>query len=50
MDHLARSLRARQRVLAAFNKRQSDFASLREWNDYLERVEKLIFNLSLIHI
>ena len=46
MDHLARSLRARQRVLAAFNKRQSDFASLREWNDYLERVETLIFNLT----
>lgn len=46
MDLLARATRARQRVLAVFNARQSDFESLRAWNDHLERVEELIFNLT----
>ena len=46
MDLLARATRARQRVLAVFNARQSDFESLRAWNDHLERVEALIFNLT----
>ena len=46
MDALARATRARQRVLAVFNARQSDFESLRAWNDHLERVETLIFNLT----
>nr|CAG4638680.1 EOG090X0BPM [Cyclestheria hislopi] len=35
----------RKRVLKDFNKRQEDFASLREYNDYLEEVETIIFNL-----
>ncbi|OUS46544.1 CDK-activating kinase assembly factor MAT1-domain-containing protein [Ostreococcus tauri] len=43
---LARAVRARERVLNAFNREQSDFATLREWNDYLERREELIFNLT----
>nr|CAG4652100.1 EOG090X0BPM [Triops cancriformis] len=35
----------RKRVLKDFNKRQEDFASLNEYNDYLEEVETIIFNL-----
>ena len=46
MESLTKSLRARARVLAIFNKRQGDFESLKAYNDYLERVEELIFNLS----
>lgn len=29
----------------SFNKREEDFASLREYNDYLEEVEDMVFNL-----
>lgn len=43
---LTRAVRARQRVLAVYNRAQSDFATLREWNDYLETREELIFNLA----
>ena len=28
-----------------YNKRQSDFSALKEYNDYLEEVETIIFNL-----
>nr|CAG4644234.1 EOG090X0BPM [Lepidurus arcticus] len=35
----------RKRVLKDFNKRQEDFATLSEYNDYLEEVETIIFNL-----
>nr|CAG4643445.1 EOG090X0BPM [Ilyocryptus agilis] len=35
----------RRRILKEYNKRQEDFASLREYNDYLEEVETIIFNL-----
>ncbi|KAF2316982.1 hypothetical protein GH714_009685 [Hevea brasiliensis] len=31
--------------LKRFNKREEDFPSLREYNDYLEEVEDMIFNL-----
>jgi len=43
---LTKALRARQRVTSVYNKRQGDFATLREWNDYLESVEEMIFNLT----
>ena len=46
MDSLTKSLRASARVLAIFNKRQGDFETLKAYNDYLERVEELIFNMS----
>ncbi|CAG7836358.1 unnamed protein product, partial [Allacma fusca] len=36
----------RRRVLKDFNKREADFRSLREYNDYLEEVEEIIFNLA----
>ena len=35
----------RKRVLRDFNKRQEDFTTLRDYNDYLEEVETIIFNL-----
>ncbi|KAJ1530567.1 hypothetical protein ONE63_005452 [Megalurothrips usitatus] len=35
----------RRRVLRDFNKKEEDFSSLREYNDYLEEVETIIFNL-----
>ncbi|XP_014776810.1 CDK-activating kinase assembly factor MAT1 isoform X1 [Octopus bimaculoides] len=36
----------RKRILKDFNQRESDFSSLNEYNDYLEMVETLIYNLS----
>ncbi|XP_050315748.1 CDK-activating kinase assembly factor MAT1 [Anthonomus grandis grandis] len=36
----------RRRVLRDFNKKEEDFASLREYNDYLEEVETIIYNLT----
>ena len=36
----------RKRVLRDFNKKEEDFATLREYNDYLEEVETVIYNLS----
>nr|CAG4641972.1 EOG090X0BPM [Eurycercus lamellatus] len=35
----------RRRILKEYNKRQEDFPNLREYNDYLEEVETIIFNL-----
>jgi len=36
----------RRRLLRDFNKKEEDFVTLREYNDYLEMVEDLIYNLS----
>lgn len=36
----------RQRVSKTFNKRREDFATLKEYNDYLEEVEDIIYKLS----
>ncbi|XP_066141702.1 CDK-activating kinase assembly factor MAT1 [Euwallacea fornicatus] len=36
----------RRRVLRDFNKKEEDFASLREYNDYLEEIETIIYNLT----
>ncbi|KAK9692602.1 CDK-activating kinase assembly factor MAT1 [Popillia japonica] len=36
----------RKRVLRDYNKREEDFNSLREYNDYLEEIETIIFNLT----
>jgi len=36
----------RRRILKDFNKQEEDFSSLREYNDYLEMVEDIIFNLT----
>lgn len=35
----------RRRILKDFNKHEEDFDSLREYNDYLEMVEDIIYNL-----
>ncbi|CAL8129180.1 unnamed protein product [Orchesella dallaii] len=35
----------RRRVLRDFTKQESDFPNLREYNDYLEQLETIIFNL-----
>ncbi|GAB1608418.1 CDK-activating kinase assembly factor MAT1-like [Argonauta hians] len=36
----------RKKILKDFNQKESDFPSLNEYNDYLEMVETLIYNLS----
>jgi len=36
----------RRKVLRDFNKKEDDFASLREYNDYLETIETIVFNLA----
>ncbi|XP_022912889.1 CDK-activating kinase assembly factor MAT1 [Onthophagus taurus] len=36
----------RKRVLRDFNKKEEDFNSPREYNDYLEEIETIIFNLT----
>lgn len=36
----------RRRVLRDFNKKEEDFETLAEYNDYLEEVETIIYNLS----
>lgn len=40
-----REVDIRKRVAAVFNKREEDFESLRDWNDYLNDVEDITFNL-----
>src|SRR5271170_719026 len=40
-----REVDIRQRINKSFNKRREDFKSLRAYNDYLEEVEDIIFNL-----
>lgn len=36
----------RKRVLRDFNKKEEDFSTLQEYNDYLEEVETIIYNLT----
>lgn len=36
----------RKRVIRDFNKKEEDFQTLREYNDYLEQVETIVFNLT----
>lgn len=40
-----REVDIRRRVAGVFNKREEEFESLRHWNNYLEKVENLTFNL-----
>lgn len=42
---IEREVDIRRRVGAIFNKTQRDFVGLREWNDYLQTVEDLIFEI-----
>ncbi|XP_072960401.1 uncharacterized protein [Typha angustifolia] len=41
----AKEMAIRRRVANIFNKREEDFPSLKEYNDYLEEVEDMTFNL-----
>lgn len=45
-DIVEKELEVRRRVLKDFNKKEDDFASLREYDDYLEQVETIIYNLT----
>ncbi|XP_004082327.1 CDK-activating kinase assembly factor MAT1 [Oryzias latipes] len=36
----------RKKVMKIYNKRECDFQSLREYNDYLEQVEDIVYNLT----
>lgn len=36
----------RKRVLKDYNKKEEDFATLREYNDYLEEIETIVYNLT----
>lgn len=36
----------RRRILKDFNRKQEDFETLRDYNDYLETIEDIIFNLT----
>ena len=40
-----KEVNVRKRIAKYYNKRPEDFKSLREFNDYLESVEEIIFNL-----
>jgi len=40
-----REVDIRKRVGEVFNRRQDEFETLLDWNDYLEKVEDLVFNL-----
>ncbi|EPY50714.1 transcription factor TFIIH complex subunit Pmh1 [Schizosaccharomyces cryophilus OY26] len=42
---IEREIDVRRRIAKIFNKGQQDFGSLQEYNDYLEEVENLTFNL-----
>jgi CDK-activating kinase assembly factor MAT1 len=41
-----REVDVRKRVAKIFNKRADEFATQREWDDYLEKVEEMIFSLT----
>ncbi|XP_056692582.1 uncharacterized protein [Spinacia oleracea] len=41
----AKEVSIRKRILSIFNKREDDFPSLKEYNDYLEEVEDMTCNL-----
>ncbi|KAL0013476.1 hypothetical protein SO802_000545 [Lithocarpus litseifolius] len=41
----SKEISIRRRIASIFNKREEDFSSLKEYNDYLEEVEDMTFNL-----
>ncbi len=43
--HIEREVDIRRRVAGVFNRREEEFESLRAWNNYLEEVENLTWNL-----
>uniref|UniRef100_A0A182WGD7 CDK-activating kinase assembly factor MAT1 n=1 Tax=Anopheles minimus TaxID=112268 RepID=A0A182WGD7_9DIPT len=45
-SNVDKEVQIRKRILKDFNKKEDDFGSLDEYNDYLETIEELVFNLS----
>ncbi|KAF5202679.1 Cdk-activating kinase assembly factor mat1 [Thalictrum thalictroides] len=45
VNSYAKEMAIRKRIANIFNKREDDFPSLRDYNDYLEEVEDMTFNL-----
>ncbi|CAM8931030.1 unnamed protein product [Rhodiola kirilowii] len=45
MNSFSKEMQIRRRIAGIFNKREEDFESLREYNDYLEEVEDMTCNL-----
>ncbi|TVY37804.1 RNA polymerase II transcription factor B subunit [Lachnellula occidentalis] len=43
--HVEREVDIRKRVSEVFNRRQDEFETLLDWNNYLEEVESLVFDL-----
>ncbi|CAD7705057.1 unnamed protein product [Ostreobium quekettii] len=46
MDTLKKELQVRSRIMDIFNKREDEFPSKKEFNDFLEEREDIIFNLT----
>lgn len=44
--YIEKETQIRKKILQTFNKKEDDFDTLREYNDYLEMVEEIIFNLA----
>uniref|UniRef100_A0A182RHC3 CDK-activating kinase assembly factor MAT1 n=1 Tax=Anopheles funestus TaxID=62324 RepID=A0A182RHC3_ANOFN len=44
-SNVDKEVQIRKRILKDFNKKEDDFTSLDEYNDYLETIEELVFNL-----
>ena len=42
--YIERDVNIRKEVMKDFNKREEDFCSVEEYNDYLEKVEELVYN------
>ncbi|XP_058445640.1 CDK-activating kinase assembly factor MAT1 [Malaya genurostris] len=40
-----KEIQIRKRIMRDFNKKEDDFSSLDEYNDYLEMIEEIVFNL-----
>uniref|UniRef100_A0A7S0R2C8 MAT1 centre domain-containing protein n=1 Tax=Chlamydomonas leiostraca TaxID=1034604 RepID=A0A7S0R2C8_9CHLO len=46
MDEIAKELKIRKRIAAIYNKTRDDFETKEAWDDYLEGVEDIIYNLA----
>ena len=44
--HVEKEVDIRKRILRDYNKKEEDFTSLRAYNDYLEEIETIIYNLT----
>lgn len=44
-SNVDKEVQIRKRILKDFNKKEDDFNSLAEYNDYLEMIEEIVFNL-----